>query len=543
MPSYQEVRKQKALPIGSVMPWPGTITDVPNGWLFCNGAELEADEYPLLARILRDSYGGTGFDGDFPNYVGTFRLPNLNQKALADIGEEHFSNNLTLAPSSIDDVVALTAVLEFLGEEGDLGPPSSVFATTDILMDYEPDPDGFIDSYDFVGTGTSGGGVRTFKDLNQIDDGITTSGVGTGSRWDVILDNDGNYSVKDTVSGEGYAVGDTVTIPGGAVGGTTPANNIVLTVTAIGNSYFTGSIEGQQFLPGFDTKSVYVVPRKLGRNHLPQHIHANTYESINRGDVGARPGTGVGVWSNPSILVSQAIRVQNNCVADNCFQCQDDGSPQGAGVANFWEDQTGESSNTATIGSTTSPYSDVYGRFALGYVGGSKPARTHVPFNSGTAAHGIGKQWFTSAIKLTEKISYPNETTDAARIRNNGTLNVGSIIPFSDDTSAIVSPNYTASATGIDNPEGIKEVLYNSAAINPLVTSNQGGPGVLDVIAPHDHEGEFLVFYNEGSLNIKQLITVDCQPNVVPDSIPEALQITFNVTSPSLSVTNIIRAY
>jgi hypothetical protein len=543
MPSYQEVRKQKALPIGSVMPWPGTITDVPNGWLFCNGAELEADEYPLLARILRDSYGGTGFDGDFPNYVGTFRLPNLNQKALADIGEEHFSNNLTLAPSSIDDVVALTAVLEFLGEEGDLGPPSSVFATTDILMDYEPDPDGFIDSYDFVGTGTSGGGVRTFKDLNQIDDGITTSGVGTGSRWDVILDNDGNYSVKDTVSGEGYAVGDTVTIPGSAVGGTTPANNIVLTVTAIGNSYFTGSIEGQQFLPGFDTKSVYVVPRKLGRNHLPQHIHANTYESINRGDSSARPGTGVGVWSNPSILVRQAIRAQNNCPADNCFQCQPDGALQGAGIANFWEDQTGESSNTATIGSTTTPYSDVYGRYALGYVGGSKPARTHVPFNSGTASHGIGKQWFTSAIKLTEKISYPNETTDAARIRNNGTLNVGSIIPFSDDTSAIVSPNYTASATGIDNPEGIKEVLYNSAAINPLVTSNQGGPGVLDVIAPHDHEGEFLVFYNEGSLNIKQLITVDCQPNVVPDSIPEALQITFNVTSPSLSVTNIIRAY
>lgn len=525
------------------MPWPGTITDVPNGWLFCNGAELQADEYPLLARILRDSYGGTGFDGDFPNYVGTFRLPNLNQKTLADIGEEHFSNDINIAPSSLDDVVALTAVLEYLGEEGDLGPPSSVFATTDILMDYEPDPDGFIDSYDFVGTGVTGTGIRTFKDLNEIDDGITTSGVGTGSRWDVILDNDGNYSVKDTVSGEAYAIGDTITIPGSAIGGTTSANNIVITVTAIGNSYFTGSIEGQQFLAGFDTKSVYVVPRKLGRNHLPQHIHANTYESINRGDSAARPGTGVGVWSNPTILVSQAIRVDNNCPADNCFQCQDDGSPQGAGIANFWEDQTNESSDEATIGSATTPFSDVYGRFTLGYVGGSKPARTHVPFNSGTGAHGIGKQWFTSAIKLTEKISYPNETADAQRIRTDGTLNVGSVLPFSDDTSALVSPNYTAAATGIDNPEGIKEVLYNSAAINPLNTTNQGGPGVLDVIAPHDHEGEFLVFYTEGSLNIKELITVDCQPNVVPDSIPEALQITFNVTSPSLSVTNIIRAY
>jgi len=68
MPSYQEIRTQKALPIGSVMPWPGTITRVPSGWLFCNGAEVQADEYPLLARILRDSYGGSGFGGEFPNY-------------------------------------------------------------------------------------------------------------------------------------------------------------------------------------------------------------------------------------------------------------------------------------------------------------------------------------------------------------------------------------------------------------------------------------------------------------------------------------------
>ena len=125
-------------------------------------------------------------------------------------------------------------------------------------------------------------------------------------------------------------------------------------------------------------------------------------------------------------------------------------------------------------------------------------------------------------------------------------LEINQQIPWSDETQGITSPNYTPgigpSGQAIDNPETYKTTLYNIAAVDPLLTAN-AAPGALDVIAAHDHEGEFLIFYDQGSLNIKTLIAAECQPNVIPDSIPEALQITFTVTSPSLSITNIIRAY
>jgi len=36
---------------------------------------------------------------------------------------------------------------------------------------------------------------------------------------------------------------------------------------------------------------------------------------------------------------------------------------------------------------------------------------------------------------------------------------------------------------------------------------------------------------------------VNAQPNIVPESIPEALQIAFTLSSPSLAIINLIRAY
>jgi microcystin-dependent protein len=90
MPGYAVTRTQRALPIGSMQPWGGDLSDIPAGWLLCNNQELNAGDYPLLARVLRDTYGGTSFQGTFPNYTGTFRLPPMNDKAAADISTGYF---------------------------------------------------------------------------------------------------------------------------------------------------------------------------------------------------------------------------------------------------------------------------------------------------------------------------------------------------------------------------------------------------------------------------------------------------------------------
>ena len=85
MPGYAVTKTQRALPIGSMQPWGGDLSDIPAGWLLCNNQELNAGDYPLLARVLRDTYGGTSFQGNFPNYTGTFRLPPMNDKAAASL--------------------------------------------------------------------------------------------------------------------------------------------------------------------------------------------------------------------------------------------------------------------------------------------------------------------------------------------------------------------------------------------------------------------------------------------------------------------------
>jgi hypothetical protein len=64
----------------------------------------------------------------------------------------------------------------------------------------------------------------------------TTTGSGTGLSIDVIRSY-GAYDVDPTAittAGTGYAVGNTVTFSGIQLGGTTPANNLVVTVTQVG---------------------------------------------------------------------------------------------------------------------------------------------------------------------------------------------------------------------------------------------------------------------------------------------------------------------
>ena len=91
---YQETRTAKAATIGTIMPWTGGLTSVPKGWVICDGQALKASDYPLLAQTIGDSYnaGLTDFGGNFPNYNGSIKLPNLNGKTLIDIEPEYFAN-------------------------------------------------------------------------------------------------------------------------------------------------------------------------------------------------------------------------------------------------------------------------------------------------------------------------------------------------------------------------------------------------------------------------------------------------------------------
>ena len=100
----------------------------------------------------------------------------------------------------------------------------------------------------------------------------STSGSGSSAQFSVTTDGDGGYSLSVSTVGSNYAVNDTITIAGTSVGGTTPANDIVLTVTqlsgtSIGTSTFTdvvqtsttGSGSGVKFTISTDGSGGYTV--------------------------------------------------------------------------------------------------------------------------------------------------------------------------------------------------------------------------------------------------------------------------------------------
>ena len=524
----------KGLPIGSVQPWVGAITKIPKGWLLCNGGEVNAADFPLLARIIKNTYGGVGFIGDFPNFSGTIRLPPINQKALADISTGYFSDTANLRPGKMDTVDAAAVVGEFIGDIGDLGPPVSVSAETDLNFSYTPDPAGTIRGITTTGVAITSTSVAIFRNV------AAPGGAGTGALFNVVRNTNSTYAIAIIARGKDYKVGNVLIISGTSLGGSTPENNVSITITAIGNQFFTGSITGQTFIPGSGVKSLYVVPRKLGREHFPQHIHPGTYETINKSDSTTQPGKGVGVFDNAEITVIHYYsRTRAFAGTFPLFMTTPNNGPMSnyEGGAQIW----GASAFTGVVNDITEPFSTGTGRFAIGAVLGTIPARTHTPQRTDFAWHGIGRDTFIGAKYLRDYVGNTSSNTTLSQLKQDGKLKIGYTIPFADDANGVQQPNYDDGGFGSDLPSPIKKTLFNTAAVS--FTQLVRTTGINDVIEAHDHEGEFNVSYAVGSLNIKPQLSVNVQPNVTPDNVPGAFQIVFSIPTPSLAIIHLIRAY
>lgn len=567
MAGYNVIKTQKALPIGSVQPWGGNISEIPNGWLLCNGAEIEAADYPLLARILRDTYGGTSFGGSFPNYTGTFRLPQTNNKALADISTAYFGtyNSLTgTIPSPIDNSDALTIVQEFLGdsvagfEPGDLGPPNVINAKTDLNFTYTPDPAGTIVSITSSGTAPTVSSTKVYNNVqgtNGTNADTGASVTGTGALFTVVINTDNSYDIVPKVKGSGYDVGDQITILGSSFsndGGASTANDISVSVTKVGNSYFEGTVTGQTVIKGFSIKEVFIVPRKLGREHFPQHFHEGTYDTTNIGDAGDNPGRGACVFATPEVNFTEFYNRVHPCPSGYFAPfgpyCPLPTSLDCAGSSSletgFW---IGNSPTSNITSLNNSPFQSGVGRYTIASVGGSLPVAEHVPFGTANTAHGLGKAWFIGSgahwnLRANDNSTSASGDANMTALKNTGRFAPGYRIPFSDSSQTVNAPNYDPGNAGSDNTHGYTKTLFNHAAISFLNDDLTGG-GVNDVIEKHDHDGSFNVVYDGENVDVVEQLSVLAQPNVTPNSLGGALQITFTTRVPSVTITNLIRAY
>ena len=98
---YDSIKTMKVAKIGTIMPWSGDggsgnlPSNIPKGWIVCDGEVQDAKDYPLLASIIGDTYGGdmTTDTTPFP-YVGssaTFFTPPLSNSVMMDLEEVHLT--------------------------------------------------------------------------------------------------------------------------------------------------------------------------------------------------------------------------------------------------------------------------------------------------------------------------------------------------------------------------------------------------------------------------------------------------------------------
>lgn len=73
------------------MPWAGDgnegnlLSNIPTGWILCDGRVYQASRYPLLTSILGNSYGGSDISGTFPHYIGTIKIPDITGRVMMDL--------------------------------------------------------------------------------------------------------------------------------------------------------------------------------------------------------------------------------------------------------------------------------------------------------------------------------------------------------------------------------------------------------------------------------------------------------------------------
>jgi microcystin-dependent protein len=86
-----------AVPIGAIFPWAGQADnweDVPEGYLLCDGSEIEVYRYRELFNIVGNLYNGSRPLTTVSTSGGTFRLPDLRGRF--PLGYQLMDNNLTV---------------------------------------------------------------------------------------------------------------------------------------------------------------------------------------------------------------------------------------------------------------------------------------------------------------------------------------------------------------------------------------------------------------------------------------------------------------
>ena len=135
----------KSAPVGTIMPWGGQSSsgsnpnNLPTGWIACDGRTFEANDYPLLASMIGNTYGptDTSIVGNFPDFEDgdTFRVPNLNGRSMIDLEKSYLLD----AKYQFGQPDAEEKIGDLISDDGTgVTPPTIYSADTDLQFQLDP---------------------------------------------------------------------------------------------------------------------------------------------------------------------------------------------------------------------------------------------------------------------------------------------------------------------------------------------------------------------------------------------------------------------
>ena len=135
----------KSAPVGTIMPWGGQSSsgnnpnNIPTGWIACDGRTFEANDYPLLASMIGNTYGptDTSIVGNFPDFEDgdTFRVPNLNGRSMIDLEKSYLLDT----KYQFGQPDAEEKIGDLISDDGTgVTPPTIYSADTDLQFQLDP---------------------------------------------------------------------------------------------------------------------------------------------------------------------------------------------------------------------------------------------------------------------------------------------------------------------------------------------------------------------------------------------------------------------
>ena len=567
MSFYQEIRTAKAAAIGTIMPWVGNISDIPDGWIVCDGTQISASDFPLLARAIGDTYN-----------LSTTVTQGLIDTFTSNVATEAGRIPDTYIFSPIDGSGGGATFAVIVGDAGTQGggAPNGVGGTVTIQRlqqgaNYE------VGDVLTIPSGNSGGGSDILITVATIEEGSvsTFGGEFPDYQGEIVLPALLNRPLVDMETqylGPASPTGRAFDVDSTAVAEITPyigvnsdtgvptsfndvATDVIFelnerTTAPAGDSgevsyYYSGRLQANTIVPGSGqgNRVMFFGPRKLGRGHLKGHGHGGQIDTIVK-DPESQPGEGVIPWSNINYNFDAEVDTSDGDIFitnDNEFNLSFSMGDQERGRSGFGSGIPGRV--VAGVNAENPPVNWIPKNVAWTPIKSvlTQPG-THRTFNEGVGlvkgALSGGIAGFNKGPGQKEGVDYGFNGEEVNNFSNGLTNWYPDLLEYAGD----------ATNGALANPAAFNTYdTFNSNAGWDFNRTTIGVAGSIDIILPHTHD-EFDVNFDLSGLrplNSLNVYVTAPNGNLNLDNARNVgvFQINFNTTQPGMTSVYVIRAY